>query len=195
MKSKCISWASRPAAGQPAWYCLRSHARQEQVAAGQLRMIVGISVFWPRVRFKRATPRGVVWITEGMFPRYLFARFTLAEMHRRVRYTLGVNGIVQFGDQYPTISDTVLDELRDFTGSAEVRELNCELLKGDQVKIVSGAFAGLAGVVTQVLPAKQRVTVLMDFLGRQIQADIERTRVLPNPLELLGKGVDCFRMP
>jgi transcriptional antiterminator RfaH len=112
---------------QPAWYCLRSQPRQEQVAASQLRMMVGISVFWPRIRFKRATRRGIIWVTEGMFPRYLFARFTLADMHRRVRYTLGVSEIVQFGDHYPTIDNTVLNELRDYVGGAEVRELNCEL--------------------------------------------------------------------
>src|SRR5262245_52006834 len=168
METKRISCASRPGPpGQPAWYCLRSQPRHEQVAASHLRMIVGISVFWPRIRFKRATRRGIISVTEGMFPRYLFARFTLAEMQRRVRYTLGVSEIVQFGDQYPTIDDTVLDELRNYVGGAEVRELNCELSKGSRVRIVSGAFAGLGAVVTQVLPAKERVTVLMDFLGRQ----------------------------
>jgi len=129
-----------------------------------------------------------------MFPRYLFARFTLAEMQRRVRYTLGVSEIVQFGDQYPTIDDTVLDELRDHVGAAEVRELNCELSKGSRVRIVSGAFAGLGAVVTQVLSAKERVTVLMDFLGRQIQAEVERTSILAHPRELLAKDGDRFRM-
>ena len=167
--------------GQPAWYCLRSQPRREPVAAGHLRMILGISVFWPRIRFKRATRRRVIWVTEGMFPRYLFARFTLAEMQRRVRSTSGISGIVRFGDHYPTIDDTVLDELRDYVGGAEVRELNCELSKGSQVRIVSGAFAGLGAVVTQVLSAKERVTVLMDFLGRKIQAEVDHTRVLAHP--------------
>jgi transcriptional antiterminator RfaH len=114
-----------------------------------------------------------------MFPRYLFARFILADMHRRVGYTLGISGIVQFGDNYPTIEDSALAHLRDDTGS-EIMELDSELSKGDQVTIVSGAFVGLEAVITQVLPAKGRVMVLMDFLGRKIEAEVE--------CHVLGRG-------
>jgi len=31
----------------------------------------------------------------------------------------------------------------------------------------------LEAVVTQILPAKERVKVLMDFLGRKIEAEVE----------------------
>jgi transcription antitermination factor NusG len=44
---------------------------------------------------------------------------------------------------------------------------------------VEGLFFGLEAVVTQVLAGKERVKVLMDFLGRKIEAEIERSSVLP----------------
>jgi len=163
---------------EPAWYCLRSQHKHEHIAAAHLHMLEGVTVFCPRIRFKRATRRGLVWVTEAMFPGYLFARFELSEMHRQVRYAPGVGGIVRFADRYPTIEDGALAQLRDHTGAAEIKELNYELSQGDQVKIVTGIFAGLEAVVTQVLPAKERVKVLMDFLGRQIQAEVERSNVL-----------------
>jgi transcriptional antiterminator RfaH len=123
--------------------------------------------------------QGIVWVTEAMFPGYLFARFVLTEMHRRVSYAHGVSGIVRFADRYPTIEEGALAQLRDHTDLSEVKELSYELSQGDQVKIVEGAFIGLEAVVARVLPAKQRVTVLIDFLGRKMEAEVQQSVILP----------------
>ena len=177
--SALVGRAEIPQLGvEPAWYCLRSRPKHEHIAAAHLRMLDGVTVFCPRIRFKRATPQGLVWVTEAMFSAYLFARFELAEMHRQVRCAYGVSDIVRFGDRYPTIEDEALAQLRDHTGVAEVKELIYELSHGDEVKIVRGAFVGLEAIVTQVLPAKQRVKVLMDFLGRKIEAEVDHSSVL-----------------
>lgn len=163
---------------ESAWYCLRAQPKHEHIAAAHLRMLTGVMVFCPRIRFKRATRQGLVWVTEAMFPGYLFARFELAEMHRQVGYAHGVAGIVRFGDRYPTIDEGALVQLRDHTGGTEVKEVDYRLSQGDDVKIAEGAFAGLEAVITEVLPAKQRVKVLMDFLGRKMEAEVERSSVL-----------------
>jgi transcriptional antiterminator RfaH len=163
---------------EAAWYCVRSQCKHEHIAGAHLRMLDGVSVFCPRIRFKRATRRGVVWVTEGMFPGYLFARFGLLEMHRRVCYAHGVVGIIRFGDRYATIEDEALASLRDLTDVSQVKGLNCELAHGDRVEITEGAFVGLEAVITQVLPAKQRVKVLMEFLGRSVEAEVEKANVL-----------------
>jgi transcriptional antiterminator RfaH len=162
---------------EAAWYCLQSQPKHERIATICLRMLKGVIVFFPRVRFKRRTLQGLVWVTEAMFPSYLFAHFELTEMHLKVRCAHGVSGIVRFGDRYPTIEDHALERLRDLTGVAEIRELSHELSQGDQVKIVDGAFVGLEAVITKVLPAKQRIRVLMDFLGRKMEAGVERSSV------------------
>ena len=161
-----------------AWYCLRAKPKHEHIAAAHLRILQGVTVFCPRIRFQRATQRGLVWVTQAMFPGYLFARFELAEMHRQVSYAHGVSGIVRFADRYPTIDDDSLVQLQNHAGVAEIKELNHQLAQGDHVTIVEGAFAGLEAVVTQVLPAKERVKVLMDFLGRKTEAEVERSIVL-----------------
>jgi transcriptional antiterminator RfaH len=163
---------------EPAWYCVRSQPKHEHIAAAHLRMLKEVTVFCPRIRFKRATRRGLAWVTEAMFPGYLFARFELGAMHRQVGYAHGVNGIVRFGDRYPTIEERALAQLWDHAGGTEVKELDYGLSQGDGVKIAEGAFAGLEAVVTQVLPAKQRVKVLMDFLGRKMEAEVGHSSVL-----------------
>ncbi len=161
-----------------AWYCLRSQPKHEHIAARHLQMLQETSVFCPRIRFKRSTRQGIVWVTEAMFPSYLFARFDLSSMHRQVRYSPGISAIVHFAGRYPTVGDEIVARLRNQTGEAEVTELNNELSVGDPVKIVDGVFAGLETVVTRVLPAKERVKVLMDFLGRQLETELENCSVL-----------------
>jgi transcriptional antiterminator RfaH len=163
---------------EPAWYCLRSQPKHEHIAAAHLRLLEGVTVFCPRIRFKRPTRQGVVWVTEAMFPGYLFAWFELTNMHRKVRYAHGISGIVRFADRYATIDERALAELRDQTDVADVKELNYSLSQGDDVKIVHGAFVGLDAIITQVLPAKERVKILLDFLGRKIEAEVEHSSVL-----------------
>ena len=161
-----------------AWFCIRSQPKHEHIAAAHLRVLEGVTVFCPRIRFKTSTRNGTRWVTEAMFPGYLFARFALAQMHRAVRYAHGVSGIVRFADRYPTIDEGALEQLRAHTGDSEVNELSYKLSQGDDVRIVEGAFAGLEAVVVQVLPAKERVKILMDFLGRKVEAEVEHASVL-----------------
>jgi transcriptional antiterminator RfaH len=163
---------------EPGWFCLRSQPKHEHIAAAHLRMLEDVAVFCPRIRFKRTTHRGLVWVTEAMFPGYLFAHFELAEMHRKVRYAHGVSDIVQFGGHYPTIEDPALSQLREFSEGTEIKELNYEPAQGDQVKIVQGIFVGLEAVVIQLVPAKERVKILMDFLGQKVEAEVEHASVL-----------------
>ena len=163
---------------EPAWYCLRSKQKKEHIAAAHLRELDGVSVFCPRVRVKRETRQGLVWVTEAMFPSYLFARFDLEEMHRQVTYTHSVRGIVRFADRYPTIEDEVLAELRECVGTADIKELDYTPDEGDRIRIAVGAFAGAEGVVIHILPAKERVRVLMEFLGRNMEAEVKLSSIL-----------------
>ena len=58
-----------------AWFCLRSQHRHEHIAANCLRLMENVEVFCPRLRFVQPRRYGKVWITEPLFPGYLFARF------------------------------------------------------------------------------------------------------------------------
>lgn len=161
-----------------AWYCLQAKPKHEHIAAAHLLQVKGVTVFCPRVRFKRQTRTRVSWVTEALFPGYLFAHFELTRMHRVVRYTPGVRAIVRFANRYPTIEEVIVDQLREHVGEREIRILNYEPSQGDNVKIGEGAFAGLEAVVTQILPARARVRVLMEFLGRKVEMELERSSVL-----------------
>lgn len=155
-----------------AWFCLRSQPKHEHIAAAHLRRFPEINVFLPRVRFKRSTRRGAAWATEALFPGYFFARFDWRTSLRQARHATGVRGVVHFGDRWPTIPDNVIAELRGLIGENEIHTLSAELAPGDAVQIAEGTMRGLRAVVTRVMPGRERVAVLMEFLGRQTMIEV-----------------------
>jgi transcriptional antiterminator RfaH len=157
---------------RPAWFCLRARPKHEHIAAAHLRDIERIEVFLPRIRFRRATRRGAIWTTEALFPGYLFVRFDWREHLRRVHYAPGVAGVVHFGRRWPTVPDAVVNDLRLLFGGEELRVLPAEPEVGERVRISGGVFHGLHAVVTQVMPARSRVMVLLEFLGRQTSVEL-----------------------
>jgi len=46
------------------------------------------------------------------------------------------------------------------------------------VTVGEGAFHGFNGIVLKVLPAKQRVQILLDFLGRTTLAEVDRKSLI-----------------
>ena len=154
-----------------AWFCVRSQPKHEHIAAARLRE-AGLEVFLPRIRFKKQTARGPVWVTEALFPHYLFARFDFANSMRLVRHAAGVSTVVHFGTHVPAVPDEVLRELREHIGADELHVLPERFAPNDRVQISGGPMHGLTAVVTRVMPAKERVKVLLDFLGQQTSVEV-----------------------
>jgi len=163
----------------PLWFCLRAQPKREHIAAQSLRRQHEVTCFAPRVKYRKATQRGAGWFVEAMFPGYLFAQFVYAEFHRRVQAAPGIVSLVRFGDYVPVIEAEAIDIMRQSSSDDEVITVAPEIKPGDPVLVVDGAFQGLSALVTQLYPAKERVRILLDFLGRQIEAEMPLDRVLP----------------
>jgi transcriptional antiterminator RfaH len=165
--------AERPSRAAEKWYCVRTHPKHEHIAAAQLRQQQNVEVFLPRIRYRRATRLGPAWVTEALFKDYVFARFDLSVALRRVQHSRAVCSVVHFGDYWPILPDQVICELQAAVGGADVWVVEDTIQAGDTVQINSGAMCGLEAVVTRVMPAKQRVAVLLDFLGRQTTVELD----------------------
>jgi len=174
----CRSSNGTASGAQLAWFCLRAQTKPEHIAARHLRQIAGLEVFLPRIRFQRKTRSGLVWVTEALFPNYLFARFNWQSALRLVHHSPGVAGVVHFGTRWPTIADDVIAELRLLFGSDQLHVISSEPKVGDHVQIAGGVFHALRAVVTQVMPARERVTVLLEFLGRQTAVELPLGNVI-----------------
>jgi transcriptional antiterminator RfaH len=172
------SAASFPAAEESAWFCLRSHPKHEHIAAANLAKLEGVTVFNPRLRRRVTTRRGLVWVTESLFPGYVFARFAFHEMFNEVRYTASVSSVVHFGEGYPVIPTEAIDELREQFGDLEIKILPEDLTPGTEVTVTEQPFYGMQAVVLRAMPAKERVQVLLEMLGRTTQVEVSMQSVL-----------------
>ena len=160
-----------------AWFCVRTHPKHEHIAAAQLRQEPDIEVFLPRIRYKRSTRSGMAWVTEALFKDYLFTRFDLDSALRRVQAARSVRGVVHFGYRWPAIPDSAIAELQAAMGGQAVRQVEETLCLGDRVHIGGGPMHGLDAVVTRVMPARERVAVLLEFLGRQTMVELNRCQL------------------
>jgi transcriptional antiterminator RfaH len=163
---------------EPVWFCLKTQPKREHLAATGLRRHFGVECFSPRLRFRKMTQRGPVWFVEAMFPGYLFAKFVYSTQHRAVESSHGIRGIVHFGDRLATLPENVVAALQSRVGAEEIATLDCSLKVGQSVEIIEGPFQGLEVLVTHLLPAKDRIRVLFEFLGRSMQMEISTAKVL-----------------
>jgi len=157
-----------------AWYCARTKPKHEHIVAAGLKRNLGLEVFHPRLRMERPTRRGVVRVVEPLFPCYVFVRCNISECLDGVRYVNGVSSLVHFGDRIPVVPDHVVEELRQCFETQELLDVEEHLRPGTEVTVGEGAFHGFNGIVLKVLPAKQRVQILLDFLGRTTLAEVDR---------------------
>jgi transcriptional antiterminator RfaH len=163
---------------EPFWFCLKAQPKREHLAATALRRQFDVECFSPRLRFRKMTKRGPVWFIEAMFPGYLFAKFVYSKQHRAVESSHGIRGIVHFGDRLATLPENIVVGLQSRVGTEEIVTVDSSLKVGQPVQITEGPFQGLEVVVTHLLPAKERIRVLFEFLGRSIEMEISTAKVL-----------------
>jgi len=178
VRSVTQSSASLALVPEPVWFCLKTQPKREHLAATALRRQFGVECFSPRLRFRKMTQRGPVWFVEAMFPGYLFAKFVYSIQHRAVESSHGIRGIVHFGDRLATLPENIVAALQSRVGEEEIVTLDCSLKVGQSVEIIEGPFQGLEVVVTHLLPAKDRIRVLFEFLGRSMEMEVSTAKVL-----------------
>lgn len=161
-----------------AWYCIQTAPRQERKVAAFLEREVKIETFAPKIRFRRIRLGEPLWATEALFPGYLFARFAYLQQRRQINALPGVGGIVQFGDQIVPIEDALISQLRSFVGDAQTIEITVGPAPGSEVVITGGPLRGFQVLVTRVMPARQRIAILLEMLGSPREVEIESDRVV-----------------
>ena len=162
----------------PAWYCARTKPKHEHIAAANLRKNLNLEVFHPRLRIERATRRGVMRVSEPLFPCYIFFRCIIDEKLGEIQRTNGVNTVVHFARRIPKIADAVIEELKECFEGEETMTVEDRLSPGDEVVVVDGAFRGMRAFVLRVMPARRRVQVLLDVLGRPTPAEVDDNSVV-----------------
>ena len=162
---------SEPHLPSTGWYCIRSKPRAEQIASFHLGEIEGVKAFLPRARRIRKS-RSDKQSSQPLFPGYLFAYFDPVENLRAVNYCQGVSYVVKCQQKAVKVPDIIISELQAIgtEGILDIVDLPHSI--GDEVRIVSGLFSGGEGKIVRLAPARERIKVLFEILGRETEVEI-----------------------
>ena len=163
------------------WFVVQTQANSEAKAQHHLQR-QGFVTYLPRYLKRRRHARRVEERPAPLFPRYLFVCFDpLAARWRAIQSTIGVSHLVGQGDRPTAVPETVLRELRareDASGLFAIDQRPV-FAAGDPIRVISGAFADAVGRF-HAMSDDDRVTVLLDLLGRQVKTRLTIEAVVAN---------------
>jgi transcriptional antiterminator RfaH len=179
--------ASESDKSELAWYCVKTKPKHDHIAAANLRRNLGLQVFNPTLRFERTTRSGIRRVTEPLFPGYVFVRCELGRSFDEVQHANGVAALVHFGNRVPRIADSVIEELQKLFPTTEPLPVEDRILPGEEVAVGEGPFSGAKAVVLRVLPARQRVEILLEVLGRPAPLELDWNSVVRENRNAVGR--------
>ena len=166
---------------EPGWYCFKAFPKKEHIAAKLPRKQAGLEAMCPRIAYMKKTKRGKVRFIECLFPGYIFVHADLVDAYRHIRSIQGIRDVVSFGERITRIPDAFVEELGARIGEENIRELPAAVPSpGDEVTITEGPFRNLKAVVSGELDARQRVALLLEFLGRQMEIHLRVDEMIPD---------------
>lgn len=107
-------------------------------------------------------------VSKKMFPGYVLINMIMNDVTWYiVRNTRGVTGFVGPGSKPVPLTELEMKNL-----GIRVPEMEIDVEKGDTVRVVSGAWEGTVGIITDINEGKQSVTIEVDIFGRATSVEI-----------------------
>lgn len=168
---------------EPHWYVAQTRARHEKRAAEELGRR-GIENFLPLYETMRRWKDRRVRLQLPLFTGYVFARFPLSERLRALEIS-SVARLVGFGSLPTALPDYDMETMRKGLTSKLRAVPHPHLTDGHRVRIVSGPFEGLEGIL---LRHKNyfRVIVSVDLIVRSVAIEIDAANLRPLSLGCNG---------
>ena len=158
------------------WHVLFAKPRQERKVRDHLAQqeIEAFLPLLPPLRPDEATrPR-------PLFPRYLFARFDMAETSvERIHWTPGLVSILMFDGQYAVVGNEVIAYLRERIASLEARR-PMPYAPGQRVRLPADhPFARMEAIFEKPCSDAKWAYILLETLGRIVRCQVELARLEP----------------
>ena len=172
------------------WYVVHTYSGYENKVKANIEKTISnrhledviLDVEVPMQEVTEVTAAGVVKQTQKkLFPGYVLIHMIMNdETWYIVRNTRGVTGFVGPGSKPVPLTE---DEMRPFgltggviTGAPKPRVV-VDFEPGDMVVVIAGAWEDTTGVITQVNPQKQTVTINVELFGRETPVEINFAEV------------------
>ncbi|SDE89947.1 transcription termination/antitermination protein NusG [Rhodospira trueperi] len=159
------------------WYAVHTHARAEEKAEFHLRR-QGYEVYCPRLERTRRHARRVETVLRPMFPRYLFTPLDVeAQPWHAINGTFGVKHLVGRGERPTPLPGGLVEALMERESEAGAVTVPVPAFHpGEALVVEEGPFRDLVARF-EIMADRERVTVLLDLLGREIRVTAHHSAV------------------
>lgn len=157
--------------GDYKWHAVYVKSRAEKKSLAEL-IRRGIEAYLPLQVSKRQWSDRVKIVEEPLLRGYLFVRVSYRE-YVEVLKVSGVMAFISFGNEPAKIPEKQINDLKLFLEkvNSAVHVTNENIAKGQKVRVVGGALAGIEGEISEVR-GKKRIVLRFDKLGCSIFADV-----------------------
>jgi transcription elongation factor/antiterminator RfaH len=164
---------TQPGQRRTVWYAVHAKPRRELQAQAQLSL-QGFRTFLPRFRKTVRHARKLTTVSAPFFDRYLFVALDLdRDRWRSVNGTFGVTRLVANATGPTPLPPGVIEAMIGASDEHGFINVGHALAVGDSVRVLSGPFADLVGVLVRADGAR-RVQVLLQLLGGAVAVSIDR---------------------
>ena len=168
----------RALAGNERWFLAHTLPKSEWKAELHLGA-QGFRTFLPQIRKTIRHARQLKTVRAPLFPRYLFVILDLErDRWLSVRSTVGVSSLFSSRDGRPVpVPIGIVESLIERSEDALTR-LDSNLVKGQNVRILTGPFVDFVGTLDR-LNGAGRVRVLLEMMGTAVPVTLHRSALAP----------------
>jgi transcription antitermination factor NusG len=170
------------------WYAVYTYPQHEKAVAEQLET-KSVEAFLPTLPSRRQWKDRSVEIARPLFPGYVFTRIALKERVKVVTIPSVVR-ILSFNGQPAEISDQEIESVRLCVGGGVALESHPFPEVGERVRVISGAFEGVGGIVVD-RKSKWKIVVSINLIHQAVALEIdsghlELLQSVPSACQLSG---------
>ncbi len=160
------------------WYAIYTRSRHEKLVAQQLER-KQIETFLPLCSEVHRWQDRYQKVEVPLFRGYVFAQFDHDSPARiSVLRSTGVVKIVGFGQEYAAIPAEQIDSLRRLMDTRAYVHRHRYLQVGQRVTVISGALAGLEGILVKV-KKQDRLVIALQPIRQAIAVEVTGYQVVP----------------
>ncbi|MAS81249.1 MAG: hypothetical protein CMF45_01015 [Legionellales bacterium] len=161
----------------PVWYILKIRSNDASYIQQELSLF-GIETYYPMLKHSTDLRK---WLLKPLFNGYMFIQ--IVDLEESAPVLNRVNGIIDFlrEDSIPAkIPDDFMNRLQD-----KVNEINQQegvwrtYSIGDKVLLESYGLSTVGTVIQHSMSDKTRVRILIDFMGKEIKAEVNWFNLAP----------------
>ncbi len=157
----------------PRWWVLKARPRCEKKIQSLLQE-QGQQVFLPCRASRREYSSKSVTFTVPLFPGYVFSQFSPLQKSAVLASTPSA-GLIEVADQHTFIRQ--IDALQELLNRTQEVELCPFIEQGKRVRITSGKFRGMEGIVARY-SRKKRLILSLDLLRQSVEVELPAEAVI-----------------